>query len=124
MVFSGIHSPSVFAHGLGSVAVRGSVRCRNIGVAIAAPSVELDLRARCGTVFQHPHGFPDRVYNPLNGAKRGLAPDGLAFSTIVALGSNSLVGQRIRFRSLLSFMTASWMARSRSSGPVKVWWAR
>jgi hypothetical protein len=58
-VFSGILSPFAFAHRLGSVAVRGSIRCRNIAVAIAPPPVELELRGRCGTVFQHPHGFPD-----------------------------------------------------------------
>jgi hypothetical protein len=44
---------------LGSVPVWSSVRCRDIGIAIATPSVELDLRGGCGTVFQHLHGFPD-----------------------------------------------------------------
>jgi hypothetical protein len=42
---------------LGSVAVWSSVRCRDIGIAIATPPVELDLRSRCGTVFQHPQAF-------------------------------------------------------------------
>jgi hypothetical protein len=74
-VISGILNPFAFTHGLGSVAVRGSIRCGNIAVAIAAPPVEFDLRGRYGTLFQHPHGFPDRVDNPLNRAKRRLDHD-------------------------------------------------
>jgi hypothetical protein len=78
-VISGIHRPSWFVRGPGSIAVRGSIRYRNIAVTIAPPPVELNLRGRRGTIFQHPHGFPDRVHNPLDRTKRRLAHDWLAF---------------------------------------------
>src|SRR4051794_32597444 len=73
VMFSGIHSPSVFEHGLGSITISGSVRCGNIAITKAAPPVELDLRRWCGTLFQPPHGFPDRVHNLLEWAQRRLA---------------------------------------------------
>jgi hypothetical protein len=100
VVISGILSPSAFEHGLGLVAVRGSVRCRNISVAIAAPSVELGLRARCGTVFQHPHGLPDRVYNLLNGGLSG---------SLLMVGSPSygVVRLRVKYQTAAAITTAS-----------------
>jgi hypothetical protein len=58
-VISGILRPSAFACGFLISRVRGPFRGGDIVITIATPSVELDLRGRCGTVFQHPNGFPD-----------------------------------------------------------------
>jgi hypothetical protein len=42
----------------GSLGVKVSIRCWNIGITIAASPVELDLRGWCGTVFEQPQAFP------------------------------------------------------------------
>ena len=68
----------VWRTGVGSIAVRGSIWCRNIAVAIPTPPVELRLCDRRRTIIQHPDSFPDRVHNSLSHAEMAFAHDCLA----------------------------------------------
>jgi hypothetical protein len=73
------HSPLSVSLGLGSIVVRGSIRRRNIAVAIAAPPVEFYLRDRSRTILQHPYGFPDRIHDALREAEMAFAHNSFSF---------------------------------------------
>lgn len=79
----------------GSFALWLSLWRRDLLVTIAAPPMELGLRRRCRTLFEHPHCLPDRIHDSLGKAEMTFAHDWLAFlcrSRIAAVDLNQLAG--------------------------------
>jgi hypothetical protein len=69
--------PLVRRHLFKSLLVRLLIWRWDPAVSIASPPVEFYLRERFGTIFQHSHGFPDRVHNSLGDAEMAFAHDWL-----------------------------------------------
>lgn len=79
----------------GSFALGLSLWRRNLLVTIAAPPMELGLRRRCWTLFEHPHGLPDRIHDSSGKAEMTFAHGWLAFlcrSRVAAVALNQLAG--------------------------------
>jgi hypothetical protein len=94
---------------------RDAVDCRKIADAdILAVAAKIGKAER--PVIQH----PEESRRPA--AMLDIGPAGLAGAR--HLSRDCLFDQRSMFRSVFKVVTAVWMARSRASGSMKVWWAR